>query len=80
MRVNIEIYLKDGILDPQAKTIFHALESIGFDCINSLGISKIIKLDINTNDKNIALQKAEEMAKNLLANVVIENYKIELEP
>lgn len=79
MKVKIEISLKDGVLDPQAKTIFHALQSLGFDSVSGLKITKILTLDINTNDKSYALNQAKEMADSLLANVVIENYKIELE-
>lgn len=79
MKVKIEISLKDGVLDPQAKTIFHALQSLGFECVNGLKITKVLTLDINTNDTSYALNQAKEMADNLLANVVIENYKIELE-
>lgn len=78
MRVKIEISLKNGILDPQAKTIFHALESLGFDCINDLKTKKIIELDLNINNKEEALNVAKEMSEMLLANPVIENYTIEL--
>lgn len=79
MKVKIEISLKDGVLDPQAKTIFQALQSLGFDSVNGLKITKILTLDLNTNDKSQALQQAKEMAESLLANMVIEDYKIELE-
>ncbi|RDU58499.1 phosphoribosylformylglycinamidine synthase subunit PurS [Helicobacter sp. MIT 99-5507] len=80
MRAKIEISLKNGVLDPQAKTIFHALESLGFNCINDLKTKKIIELDLNINNKEEALNKAKEMSEMLLANPVIENYNIELLP
>ncbi len=78
MKVKVEISLKDGVLDPQAKTIFHALESLGFDCVNGIIMKKTIILDIDTDNKDIALQKAREMSEILLANVVIETYDIEV--
>ena len=80
MKAKIEISLKNGVLDPQAKTIFHALESLGFDCINDLKTKKIIELDLNIDDREQALSKAKEMSETLLANLVIENYYIELLP
>ena len=80
MKAKIEISLKNGVLDPQAKTIFHALESLGFDCINDLKTKKIIELDLNIDDREQALSKAKEMSETLLANPVIENYHIELLP
>lgn len=78
MKVKIEISLRDGVLDPQAKTIFNALESLGFDCINDLKIKKVIELDLNIDNKKEASNKAKEMSEMLLANPVIENYTIEL--
>ena len=78
MKVKIEISLKDGVLDPQAKTIFNALESLGFDCINDLKMKKVIELDLNADNKKEASNKAKEMSEMLLANPVIENYTIEL--
>ncbi len=78
MKAEIEISLKDGILDPQAKTIFNALHSLGFDCVKDLKITKKMILDLDLNDANLAQEKLESMAKDLLANPVIENYKIKI--
>lgn len=78
MKAEIEISLKDGILDPQAKTIFNALHSFGFDCVKDLKITKKMILDLDLNDANLAQEKLESMVKDLLANPVIENYKIKI--
>ena len=78
MKAEIEISLKDGILDPQAKTIFNALHSLGFDCVKDLKITKKMILDLDLNDANLAQEKLESMAKDLLANPVTENYKIKI--
>lgn len=79
MKARIEISLKNGVLDPQAKTIFNALDSLGFGCVRDVKMTKNIILDLNTDDKKLALEKSKEMSEMLLANTVIENYKIELE-
>lgn len=78
MKASIEISLKDGILDPQAKTIFNALQTLGFDCVKDLKIAKKMTLDLNLENPQEAEKIAESMAQNLLANPVIENYKIEI--
>ena len=79
MRVKIEISLKDGVLDPQAKAIYNALLSLKFNCVNNVRILKTILIDIDTESKDIALSEADKMCKVLLANLVIETYKIEIE-
>ncbi len=78
MKAKIEISLKDGILDPQAKTILKALESLGFNYIKDLKTRKVIELTLNIDNKEEALEQAKEMSEMLLANPVIENYTIEL--
>ena len=78
MKAEIEISLKEGILDPQAKTIFNALHSLGFDCVKDLKISKKMSLDLDLNDANLAQEQLESMSKDLLANPVIENYNIKI--
>ena len=80
MKAEIEISLKEGILDPQAKTIFNALHSLGFDCVKDLKISKKMSLNLDLNDANLAQDRLESMAKDLLANPVIENYNIKILP
>lgn len=78
MKASIEISLKDGILDPQAKTIFNALQTLGFDCVKDLKIAKKMTLDLDLENPQEAEKIAESMAQDLLANPVIENYKIEI--
>lgn len=78
MKAEIEISLKEGILDPQAKTIFNALHSLGFDCVRDLQISKKMILDLDVDSANLAQERLESIAKDLLTNPVIENYKIKI--
>jgi len=79
MKISLIITLKKNVLDPQGKVIHQTLESMGFDDINEVRQGKYFEIDTKENDKNKAQEKVEEMCKKLLANLVIENYKI-IEP
>ena len=74
MKARILVTLKSGVLDPQGKAIHHALEGLGFDGVNDVRAGKLIELDIDdsVDDANI-----EDMCRKLLANTVIENFRIE---
>jgi phosphoribosylformylglycinamidine synthase len=74
MKARVTITLKNGVLDPQGKAIHHALDGLGFGGVNDVRAGKMIELDLadGTSDADI-----EEMCKKLLANTVIENYRIE---
>lgn len=78
MKVKVTVSLKNGVLDPQAKAIKHALVSNGFDSIKAVKLAKEMILDIDENDKNMAVSIATKACDELLANVVIEDYQIEL--
>ncbi|RVT39785.1 phosphoribosylformylglycinamidine synthase subunit PurS [Sphingobium algorifonticola] len=74
MKARIFVTLKGGVLDPQGKAIHHALNGLGFDGVNDVRAGKLIELDLadDTNDADI-----DAMCQKLLANTVIENYRIE---
>jgi phosphoribosylformylglycinamidine synthase PurS subunit len=74
MKVRVYVTLKKGVLDPQGKAIHHALEGLGFTGVNDVRAGKLIELDVDagTSDGDV-----EEMCRKLLANTVIENYRIE---
>ena len=76
MKVSTIITLKKEVLDPQGKVIKSALDGMGFNNINEIRQGKYFEIDINEKDKKKAEEKAEEMCKKLLANLVIEDYKI----
>ena len=78
MKVVANIFLKNGVLDPQGKAVHHGLYALGFDGVNDVRVGKQILLDINTEDKEKAINEAKKMADELLANPVIENYEIEV--
>jgi phosphoribosylformylglycinamidine synthase PurS subunit len=74
MKTRIFVTLKGGVLDPQGKAIHHALEGLGFDGVNDVRAGKLIELDL---DESVSDDKIDEMCRKLLANTVIENYRIE---
>lgn len=74
MKARVFVTLKGGVLDPQGKAIHHALEGLGFSGVNDVRAGKLIELDLadGTSDADI-----DAMCSKLLANTVIENYRIE---
>ena len=78
MKIAVNVHLKKGVLDPQGKAVLHALETLGFKDVKDVRVGKQILIEIDTDDKEQAIKEAEEMAKELLANPVIENYEIEV--
>ena len=78
MKVAVNVHLKKGVLDPQGKAVHHALETLGFKNVADVRIGKQILLEIDTDDKEKAIEEAKKMADELLANPVIENYEIEV--
>lgn len=74
MKIRVHVTLKNGVLDPQGKAIHHALEGLGFAGVNDVRAGKLIELDLADN---VLDSEIEEMCRKLLANTVIENYRIE---
>jgi len=75
MKARIHVTLKDGVLDPQGRAIHHALEGLGFDGVSDVRAGRLIELTLKdgTSDADI-----DAMCRKLLANMVIENYRVEL--
>ena len=76
MIVSAIITLKKDVLDPQGKVIHQALDGMGFNSINEIRQGKYFEIDVKENDPKKAQAIVDEMCKKLLANLVIENYKI----
>ena len=74
----INVSLKAGVLDSQGKAVHHALDSLHFEGVNDVRVGKQIVLKLDTDDKTQALDEVEKMCEEILANTVIEDYKIEL--
>lgn len=78
MKAIVNVFLKKGVLDSQGKAIHHALGSLGFDDVSDVRVGKQIVLEITHNDEAKAQEEVKAMCEKLLANTVIEDYKIEL--
>ena len=76
MKISVIITLKKDVLDPQGKVIHQALDGMGFNEVNEVRQGKYFEIDTKETDPKKAKDKVEEMCKKLLANLVIENYKI----
>ena len=74
MKVRVSISLKHGVLDPQGRAIHHAIEGLGFSGLSDVRAGRLIELEV---DDTVTDAMLDEMAQKLLANMVIENYKIE---
>ncbi len=76
MKTRVYVTLKNGVLDPQGKAIHHALEGLGFTGVNDVRAGKLIELDLA---ESVGDEEVEAMCRKLLANIVIENFRIERE-
>jgi len=74
----VTVMLKDGVLDPQGRAIAQALKNLGFAEIGDVRAGKVIELELDVADAATARDRAEEMAKKLLANQVIEQFSVEV--
>jgi len=78
VKVRVEVFLKPGVLDVQGKATEAALHSLGFADASEVRVGRIITLDLKGDDKVAAEAQAKAMADRLLANAVIESYRIEV--
>ena len=76
MKISVIITLKKDVLDPQGKVIHQTLDGMGFDDINEVRQGKYFEINVKEDDPKKAEMLVEDMCKKLLANLVIENYKI----
>ena len=76
MKIRVDVMLKSGVLDPQGKAIGHALSNMGFKGVTDVRAGKTIEIEMEGNDKARAIKDVEKMAEKLLANKVIEDFKV----
>ena len=75
MKAKVHVMLKNGVLDPQGEAVKHALGSLGFDGVEGVRQGKVIELDLADGTSEATIN---EMCEKLLANTVIESYRVEL--
>lgn len=78
MKAIVTVMPRAGVLDPEGKAIGHALGTLGFGGVGEVRTGKIIELDLSETDPARAKAQAEDMARRLLANTVIESFRVEL--
>jgi phosphoribosylformylglycinamidine synthase len=79
VKVAVTVMLKSGVLDPQGKAIARALGTLGFTGVQDVRAGKLIELELAETDPDKARAAAEEMARKLLANTVIESFRVAVE-
>jgi phosphoribosylformylglycinamidine synthase subunit PurS len=78
MKARVQVMLKTGVLDPQGEAVRHALGSLGFDGVEGVRQGKVIELDLAEADRARAEEQVRAMCEKLLANTVIERYRVEI--
>ena len=79
LRARIDVMLKDGILDPQGKTVEENLPKLGFEGVSGVRVGKHIELEIEAADEAVAKEQVDEMCRRLLTNPVIEDFTVRLD-
>ncbi len=78
MKAKVHVTLKHGVLDPQGKAVQHALEALGFGGVDGVRQGKFIELELTETDAGKAQSDVEAMCEKLLANTVIEDYRVDI--
>jgi phosphoribosylformylglycinamidine synthase len=78
MKARITVTLKNGVLDPQGRAIASALHALGFGNVEDVRQGKLIEVELKAADEASAREEIDAMCRQLLANTVIENYRVEL--
>ncbi len=79
MKAIVTVMLKEGVLDPQGKAIAQALHGLGFATVGEVRAGKVIEIEVDETDPEKARALASEMARKLLANLVIERFSVRME-
>jgi phosphoribosylformylglycinamidine synthase len=78
-KAKVYVTLKEGVLDPQGTTVKHALDSLGFAGVEDVRIGKFMEISLNERSPDKAKEMVTAMCRKLLANTVIEDYRVEIE-
>ena len=76
MKFSVTVTLKENVLDPQGKVVQNTLQNLGMDNLKSIRQGKYFEIELNDNDPEKAEKKVDDMCKKLLANLIIEDYKV----
>ena len=76
MKFSVTVTLKENVLDPQGKVVQNTLQNLGMENLKSIRQGKYFEIELNDNDPQKAEKKVDDMCKKLLANLIIEDYKV----
>ena len=76
LKFSVTVTLKEDVLDPQGKVVQNTLQNLGMDNLKSIRQGKYFEIELNDSDQDKAEKKVNDMCKKLLANLIIENYKV----
>tara|TARA_A100001011_G_scaffold328844_1_gene353795 strand:+ start:791 stop:1030 length:240 start_codon:yes stop_codon:yes gene_type:complete len=76
LKFSVTVTLKDDVLDPQGKVVQNTLQNLGMGNLKSIRQGKYFEIELNDTNQNLAEKKINEMCKKLLANLIIENFKV----
>jgi len=76
LKFSVTVTLKKDVLDPQGKVVKNTLQNLGMDNLKNIRQGKYFEIELDDNDENKAKKKVEDMCKKLLANLIIEDYKV----
>ena len=76
LKFSVTVTLKKDVLDPQGKVVQNTLQNLGMDNLKSVRQGKYFEIELDNNDQNKAEKKVNDMCKKLLANLIIEDYKV----
>jgi phosphoribosylformylglycinamidine synthase PurS subunit len=79
VKATVTVMLKNGVLDPQGKAIGHALNNLGFASVGEVRAGKVFELELTETDPGRARAQAEDMAHRLLANTIIESFRVSVD-
>ena len=79
MKAKVHITLKNGVLDPQGKTVQDALQHMGYQGVGAVHVGKYLEIELSGSDKDAARKQIDEACHKFLSNPVIEDYKLEIE-
>ena len=79
MKAKVYVTLKKGVLDPQGKAVIGALDTLGFKEVKDLRVGKFVEIELEAPTKDEAKKRVKEMCEKLLANTVMEDFKVEVE-
>ncbi len=79
MKAKVTITPRRGVLDPQGRAVLGSLHSLGFPEVGDVRVGRFIEVDVETSDRGEAERRLDEMCRQLLANTLIEDYRVEIE-